>query len=213
MPNPIIKSITPKSAQILRLNKIYNDFESLFEAYSEQLLWWNKKVNLIGPSVSRETLRLHFVHCLIPSALGLLENAEYIVDAGTGGGLPGIPLAIAGEYKSVELVDTVQKKIFAIRQMIRNLKLISCSAHQMSIGKFSPAKKSVLVTKHAFEIADLFKMTETKDYIKYVFYKGYEEGLKELKGVDIEKVNIYELDSFLDEEFFRGKAIFEIYKS
>ncbi len=212
MAKPVIKFITPNSAQVLGLKKIYNDLESFFEAYSEQLLWWNKRVNLIGPSVSRETLRLHLKHCLIPSALGLLENTEHIVDAGTGAGLPGIPLAIAGENKPADLVDTVQKKIFALRQMIRNLKLNNCSAHQMSIGEFSPKKNSVLVTKHAFEIADLFKMTEAKDYIKYIFYKGYNEGLKELKAVKIGKVNIYELDSFLDEEFFRGKAIFEIYK-
>jgi len=210
---PSVNKIKLSNTDRDKIHQLYTSREDKLLDYSDQLLWWNKKINLVGPSVSRETLRLHVMHSLIPEAMGLLNGAEYIVDAGTGSGLPGIPLAIAGESKSFDLVDTVQKKIFALKQICRELKLKNCSARQMSIGEFNPSMNTVLVSKHAFEISDLFRMTNDKGYFKYVLYKGYNEGMNELNFIKAIQVNIYEIDSMAEGDFYREKAIFEIFKS
>ena len=87
---------------------INNNIQSLI-LYSDQLLWWNKKINLISRDVSHETVVEHIKHSLLLSTSYWFKKAKKIIDTGSGGGLPGIPLAMCFPEKQFILNDIVSK--------------------------------------------------------------------------------------------------------
>jgi 16S rRNA (guanine527-N7)-methyltransferase len=97
--------------------------QQLMSRYIELLLEWNKKINLISRKDEENVWESHILHC---AALVLLfqfpENAS-VVDIGTGGGLPGIPLKILRPDLSLTLIDSTKKKIDAVSDMISRLGL------------------------------------------------------------------------------------------
>ncbi|NIQ07107.1 MAG: 16S rRNA (guanine(527)-N(7))-methyltransferase RsmG, partial [Candidatus Korarchaeota archaeon] len=87
-----IKSIQIDSGVLEKARKLYSDHEKEMEVYLDALLEWNEKINLVSRNVSRETVREHIIHSLLPIPLGLIQWHDKWIDSGTGGGLPGIPL-------------------------------------------------------------------------------------------------------------------------
>src|SRR5690625_7762455 len=86
---------------------------------------WNKKINLVSRLVSRETVRYNVIHSPVPAAMGLLVERPVWIDAGSGGGLPGIPLSIVEEEWNWVLNDNVRKKMKAVSDIVNSLKLTS----------------------------------------------------------------------------------------
>lgn len=167
--------------------KLFENNKDLFEEYIKLLLWWNNKINLISRNVSRETLKEHVIHSLIPAEMGVLSNYDCIVDAGTGGGLPGIPLAVIYPQKKFILNDIVAKKVMAVKQIARDLKLQNIEVQEGSIVKADIQNPFVIVTKHAFEISNLYQMMKNKQVEKIIFYKGCEDAANEI--TEIENIN------------------------
>jgi 16S rRNA (guanine527-N7)-methyltransferase len=91
------------------------------EGHADELLKWNQKVNLTAVSDSAEVAEKHFVDSL--TVLPELEGATSLLDLGTGGGFPGIPVALALPGLQVTLVDAVQKKVGFLKQVIAKLGL------------------------------------------------------------------------------------------
>ena len=93
-------------------------------AYMDGVLSWNEKVNLTAITDPEEFVEKHYVDSL--SALGVAEfkEAKKILDLGTGGGFPGIPLAIMAEDKDFTLLDSLAKR----------LKIIDALAEEIGIG-------------------------------------------------------------------------------
>lgn len=168
-------------------NKLFENNKDQFEEYIKLLLWWNNKINLISRNVSRETLKEHVIHSLIPAEMGVLSNYDCIVDAGTGGGLPGIPLSVIYPQKKFILNDIVAKKVMAVKQIVRDLKLQNIEVQGGSIVKTDIQNPFVIVTKHAFEISNLYQMMKNKQVKKIIFYKGCEDAANEL--TEIEDIN------------------------
>ena len=168
-------------------NKLFENNKDQFEEYIKLLLWWNNKINLISRNVSRETLKEHVIHSLIPAEMGVLSNYDCIVDAGTGGGLPGIPLSVIYPQKKFILNDIVAKKVMAVKQIVRDLKLQNIEVQGGSIVKTDIQNPFVIVTKHAFEISNLYQMMKIKQVEKIIFYKGCEDAANEL--TEIEDIN------------------------
>lgn len=115
-----------------------------FERYADVLLKWNQKINLIS---RKETDRLVEKH-LLP-VLALTEwkegndcflKSKRVLDVGTGGGIPGIPLAIAYPNVSFTLLDSIHKKTVAVADIIQRLGLpkvtVICERLEEHVGKY-----------------------------------------------------------------------------
>lgn len=157
--------------------------------------------------VPRETIRQHIRHSLLLGAFPEFQKARIVVDAGTGGGLPGIPLAIAYPEKHFILNDIVTKKCLAVKQMAKKTGLDNVEIYDGSIANFQCESPFLLVSKHAFKINDLWRMANHLPWRKMVFYKGldFEE---ELSGIDDRlKIAAYELYKESRDSFYKEKAI------
>lgn len=185
--------------------------ETLYE-YADKLLWWNGKLNLISRHVSRETVLQHIKHSLFISISPFYKNAHEIVDAGTGGGLPGLPLAITDSSKSIVLNDVVKKKIIACKSMNTDLGLHNTVFADYPIQEFNPSEtSSILVTKHAFKLNNLYAMVREKPYKGMVMLKGKNEVVQELSGIsDKLEISVTDLENASKDGFFEGKAMVQI---
>jgi 16S rRNA (guanine527-N7)-methyltransferase len=187
------------------VDQLISNNEKKLTEYLEQLLWWNKRVNLVSRDVSRETVWEHIRHSLLISQINVFNSSEIIVDAGTGGGLPGIPLAITHPNKHFILNDLVTKKCLAIKQIAQKLNLKNLAIVDGSIENLSQDSPFLLISKHAFKINELFKMAATLPWDNAIFYKGIDfKG--ELSGIEVPlKVDVYKLSE--ESKFYEGKSL------
>jgi len=125
-------------------------------AYVALLDKWNKVYNL---TAVREPARMIGLHLLDSLALvPHLGQAKSILDVGSGGGLPGICLAIAAPMLEVVMLDSLQKKTTFIRQAIGELELRNASVVCERVEAFQPPHRFDLVTSRAFaELADFVR--------------------------------------------------------
>ena len=136
-------------------------------AYQDLLIKWNKVYNLTAVRDPQEMLTHHLLDSL--SVLGALQRhagdrAMRIMDVGSGGGLPGVVIAIAAPQHHVTCVDTVGKKAFFIRQVAADLGLKSLAAEHARVENL-PAHQADLVTSRAF--ASLVDFTSlTRQHLK-----------------------------------------------
>lgn len=96
--------------------------------HAEELLLWNKKINLTAITDPLEMAVKHFIDSVAP--LPWLKQSASVLDLGTGGGFPGIPLKTVAPSLNMTLVDAIAKKINFTRQVIRQLGLTGISAIQ-----------------------------------------------------------------------------------
>jgi len=115
---------------------MYRRFELLYPIYKD----WNNKINLVSRNDFLFFYERHVLHSLAIAALFKLPNNAQVLDAGTGGGLPGIPLAIFFQNVHFHLVDSIQKKIRAVEDIARQLELqnvtATCSRLENLKGKY-----------------------------------------------------------------------------
>lgn len=205
----IRKSLSKKAANDVR--ELYQNHKERLDEYVERLLWWNQKINLVSRDVSRETIEQHVVHSLVVSQSSLFKDASEIIDSGTGGGLPGIPLAIVYPEKLMCLNDVVSKKIMACKHMVSGLKLVHVDSKAASIEEVEMSFGTLIISKHAFKINDLISMISGKPWSGIVLLKGGKEVEDELTGLqEALSIEISNLDGEFRNSFFEGKAMVEI---
>ena len=111
------------------------------QAYIDLLREWNSKINLVS---RKDTDRLeikHLAHCLtITKFLRLMPKAR-LLDVGTGGGLPGIPLAICYPQAKFTLMDSIGKKVMVVEDMVKQLNLQNTEVKRGRVEEL-PSKKS-----------------------------------------------------------------------
>ena len=92
-------------------------------AYTDLLREWNQKINLVSRKDMERLETKHLAHCLtITKFLRLMPKAR-LLDVGTGGGLPGIPLAICYPHAKFTLMDSIAKKVMVVEDIVRRLEL------------------------------------------------------------------------------------------
>ncbi|MFY0683107.1 MAG: class I SAM-dependent methyltransferase [Balneola sp.] len=195
-----------------RVEKLYEKNRGKLEEYASLLLWWNKKINLVSRDVSRETILLHIKHSLYVSLSDGFVEANHVIDTGAGGGLPSIPLALCFPEKTFVVNDIVVKKVFAVNDIINKLGLAKRARGLASdIRLVDIPEQSVIITKHAFKLDQLFGLSEEKPWKKIVFLKGSEEAVSEWEGIkDKTEMSLVKLDPSFMGPFYDGKGVVEI---
>lgn len=134
-----------------------DDVVGKFQAYADLLIKWNRVYNLTAITRREEVLTHHLLDCMamIPYVKALRPNARSVLDVGSGGGLPAVPLAILRPDLQVRAVDAVGKKVAfinnaAIELGLKNLRGIHSRVEQISGQKFD------VITSRAFSSLDLF---------------------------------------------------------
>jgi len=197
---------------LFRARERYGESSQKHEDYLDSLLWWNERVNLVSRNVSRETLREHIVHSLIALELSLLNGCEVWLDAGSGGGLPGIPLSLSCESQRRWILnDLAQKKVMAVRQMISLLGLEHVEVVGGSVEQIDMEQSFGVISKHAFSAEKLVALLGEKPWKRLVMYKGVEEAVQECFVLEGEfNCSLYKFQFGEDEPFYQKKGLLVI---
>ncbi len=135
--------------------------------YAAMLIETNQQINLISRQDEGNVFTRHILHSLtlaMPSVTGrTIEKGLSVLDLGTGGGLPGIPLAIVRADLKFTLCDSIKKKVIAVRSMIdelgiRNARAVTSRAEELRRTERKTVYDAV-VTRAVASVADLAKWT------------------------------------------------------
>lgn len=181
-------------------------FVQLGELYPE----WNAKINVISRKDIEQLYEHHILHSLAIAKILSFKPGSTIVDIGTGGGFPGIPLAIMFPEVSFHLVDSIGKKIRVATEIANSigLKNVSFSNNRMESEK---AMFDFAVSRAAMPLADLVKVC--KKNIKRTQNNALPNGLICLKGGELNDeiqaykkiASMYELSELFKEPYFETK--------
>jgi len=183
-------------------------FDALSGLYSE----WNEKINVISRKDIENLYTNHVLHSLgVAKVCTFLPGAE-ILDVGTGGGFPGIPLAILFPETAFHLVDSIGKKITVVKEVSKAIGLVNVTAEQARAEQL----------KHRYDFIVSRAVTQMKEFYGWVHNKvkaqsqhTLENGILYLKGGDLdEELNqlkrpykLYDLTDYFEEEFFQTKKV------
>ena len=203
---------------------VYKYFPDLSKQQKEQVdqllpLYreWNQKINVVSRKDIDLLYERHVLHSLSIAKFIAFEPETQILDLGTGGGFPGIPLAILFPECSFHLVDSIGKKITVVQEVSNALKLTNLSATHERVEKVK-GTYDFIVSRAVAKTKQLFIWTHQK--IKphsandldcgWILLKGgdLDEELKEFRRPYVEKP----LTEFFDEEFFETKKIIYVPK-
>ena len=192
------KSLTAEQIrQFSELEKLYLD--------------WNQKINVISRKDVGHLYERHVLHALsIAKVVDFLPQSK-ILDVGTGGGFPGIPLAILFPEVEFHLIDAIGKKIAVVQAIAEALKLKNVKAEHIRADR----------VKNQYDFIVSRAVTNMPDFVKWVKGKvlkinrhKLENGILYLKGCDLseelkiyQKVACYEISEFFEEAFFETKKV------
>jgi 16S rRNA (guanine527-N7)-methyltransferase len=134
----------------------------LFALYHRELLLWNRRINLVSKQTSREVVVRHFVDSLTP--LPWIERPDgLLIDLGSGGGFPGIPLRIALPGLKLTLVESSRKKTSFLAHIVRTLKLDNVTIIRERVDPLigEPACAGAfdtVLSRAAFKLPELLRM-------------------------------------------------------
>ena len=111
-----------EGAAILGLNLSDEQVNQLLR-YKELLLEWNQKLNLTAITDHKEIITKHFLDCLTINQAIKIDNVKSLVDIGTGAGFPGLVIKIAYPHIDITLVDSLNKRLNFLNEVIKDLKL------------------------------------------------------------------------------------------
>jgi len=200
--NDLLKYFSDLTAQQVQ------QFDRLPELYT----FWNNQINVISRKDIESLGERHVLHSLGIAKVMPFLPGETVLDVGTGGGFPGIPLAILFPETQFHLVDSIGKKIKVVQEVAKALGLQNVRA--------THARAEQIDEKFDFVVSRA--VTQLKDFYPWVrgkFNKTSKNtlpnGILYLKGGDLEqeikesglKVSQYHLKDFFGEEFFETKQV------
>lgn len=113
-----------KLSEILEKNGVYSqDKIEKLEGYMEQILEWNNKVNITNIVEPNDFIEKHYIDSLVIGDIDIFKNSIDIIDVGTGGGFPGVPLAVSYPDKNFTLLDSLNKRLKIIDQVTESLNI------------------------------------------------------------------------------------------
>lgn len=182
-------------------------FDSLFSIYLD----WNSKINVISRKDMDSFYERHVLHSLGIAKVLKFQSKSRVLDVGTGGGFPGIPLAILFPEVQFELIDSIRKKIKVVQEIGSYLELKNINAQQMRAEQYS--KKVDFVVSRAVAQMESF-VPWVKSNISPKSNHKLKNGILYLKGGDLTKelkrfpkASQYSLYNYFDRPFFVTKKI------
>ena len=184
--------------QFARLGELYDD--------------WNSKINVI----SRKDMEQFYIHHVLHS-LGIAKVMEFqpetkVLDIGTGGGFPGIPLAILFPDTHFHLVDSIGKKINVVKDVVKQLKLTNVEAQQARAEELV-RKYDFIISRAVTRMANFYPWVKNK--IRTEDFNEFQNGILYLKGGEVDEEMeeldksyvVYHLDDYFQEVYFETKKV------
>ena len=185
--------------------KQFSDLRALYEL-------WNSQINVISRKDMDHLYEKHILHSLgIAKVCNFVADSD-ILDVGTGGGFPGIPLAIMFPEVNFHLVDSIGKKIKVVNEVAAGLGLTNVKADHERAEKIQGSYDFIVSRA-------VTRMEPFVEWIKHKINRNHfntlDNGILYLKGGDLKeemaetkrKYKIYDLPTFFEEEFFGTKKI------
>lgn len=185
-----------------------NQFSRLQDLYED----WNSKINVISRKDMENFYTHHVLHSLAISQIIQFLPGTRVLDIGTGGGFPGIPLAILFPETHFHLVDSIGKKIKVVQGVVESLDLKNVKTQQIRAEELGGQYD--FIVSRAVTSFDMFlpwvkgKISGNSKHdlpngILYLKGGDFEEELENLKHLHIE----YDIQEFFEEEYFETKKV------
>jgi 16S rRNA (guanine527-N7)-methyltransferase len=182
-------------------------FSKLFDLYSD----WNSKINVVSRKDIDELYIRHVLHSLGIAKVIQFKDGAKIMDVGTGGGFPGIPLAILYPECKFHLVDSINKK----------LKVVDAVAENLELTNVKTSHKRAEDINETFDFIVSRAVTAMPSFVGWVKNKvnkksnhSLKNGILYLKGGDLAeelqnypKATLFNLKDYFDEDFFETKKV------
>jgi len=200
------------------MQEILKHFPNLTEEQVEQFTKleglykeWNAKINVISRKDIDELYTRHVLHSLGIAKVMEFKPGSWVLDVGTGGGFPGIPLAILFPETKFYLIDVIHKKIKVVQEVAAGLGLTNVKAEQIRAEN----------VKGDFDFIVSRAVTNMPDFVGWVKEKikkkqnhELKNGILYLKGGDLTeelqdfpKAKLYDLAGYFEDEFFETKKV------
>ncbi len=192
-------------------DKQKQQFAQLGELYAT----WNAQINVISRADIDNLYEKHILHSLAIAKVVDFKDFTEILDVGTGGGFPGIPLAILYPNCQFVLVDSIGKKIKVVNEIATALGLENIKAEQMR-AELVEGEFDFVVSRAVTRLLPFYGWVKGKININN--YNKYKNGILYLKGGDLKeelkelgkKSRVFEISEYFEEEFFETKSVVHV---
>jgi 16S rRNA (guanine527-N7)-methyltransferase len=196
-------------------DKQLQQFQQLLPLYTE----WNQRINVVSRKDIHEIYLHHVLHSLSIAAVTEFSPGQHIIDIGTGGGFPGIPLAIHFPETQFLLVDSIRKKLDVVNAVAEALELKNVKTHWGRAEDVKPKNQfDFAVSRAVAPLGDLWRWA--RPHIKVGKNSDLANGLICLKGGDLHqeisesgtRPGIWEIKKLFNEPYFESKFLVYVRK-
>lgn len=187
--------------------KQISQFKQLGQVYE----FWNSQINVISRKDMDFFYERHVLHSLAITKVHCFLPDSDVLDVGTGGGFPGIPLAILFPQVNFTLVDSIGKKIKVVEEVCKSVEIKNVTAINSRVEQIDQ-KFDFVVSRAVTQMPEFVKWTAQK--IKKKSKHSRKNGILYLKGGDLTQElasfpdkTIYDISDFFEEDFFHTKKV------